>query len=132
MITRITSRTKSTGDTTTLVADDRPAELDSAPHDPDSMTAWMAEGNCRLYPPATFFPSDGVGVDRARKICRDYPVQERCLEYALEERIDQMIEDKTALAEQIIGAGDDWLTEMSTSQLREVLQLNPSALEFES
>ena len=88
MITRITSRTKSTGDTTTLVADDRPAELDSAPHDPDSMTAWMAEGNCRLYPPATFFPSDGVGVDRARKICRDCPVQERCLEYALEERID--------------------------------------------
>ncbi|MEM8620818.1 MAG: WhiB family transcriptional regulator [Actinomycetota bacterium] len=88
MITRITSRTKSTGDTTTLVADDRPAELDNAPHDPDSMTAWMAEGNCRLYPPATFFPSDGVGVDRARKICRDCPVQERCLEYALGERID--------------------------------------------
>ena len=88
VITRITSRTKSTGDTTTLVADDRPTELDSAPHDPDSMTAWMAEGNCRLYPPATFFPSDGVGVDRARKICRDCPVQERCLEYALEERID--------------------------------------------
>ena len=26
----------------------------------------MAEGNCRLHPPATFFPSDGVGVDKAR------------------------------------------------------------------
>ncbi len=66
----------------------RPAELAAAPHDPDSATAWMAEGNCRLHPPATFFPSDGVGVDKARKICRDCPVKARCLDYALEERID--------------------------------------------
>ena len=36
----------------------------------DSPTAWMAQGNCRNYPPATFFPSDGVGVDR-RGIDRD-------------------------------------------------------------
>ena len=35
----------------------------------DSSTAWMQSGNCRNYPPDTFFPSDGVGVDRARKIC---------------------------------------------------------------
>jgi len=66
----------------------RPAELITAPHDPDSETAWMAEGNCRLHPPSTFFPSDGVGVDRARKICRDCPVSATCLEYALENRID--------------------------------------------
>ena len=66
----------------------RPEELASAPPDPDSETAWMADGNCRLHPPATFFPSDGVGVDKARKICRDCPVTARCLEYALEERID--------------------------------------------
>lgn len=66
----------------------RPAELMTAPHDPDSETAWMAEGNCRLHPPSTFFPSDGVGVDRARKICRDCPVSAMCLEYALEQRID--------------------------------------------
>jgi WhiB family redox-sensing transcriptional regulator len=66
----------------------RPAELSTAPPDPDSETAWMATGNCRLHPPSTFFPSDGVGVDRARKICRDCPVMNRCLEYALTERID--------------------------------------------
>ena len=66
----------------------RPTELLGAGPDPDSETAWMAEGNCRLHPPATFFPSDGVGVDRARKICRDCPVMGQCLEYALEERID--------------------------------------------
>ena len=66
----------------------RPAELSATPPDPDSETAWMATGNCRLHPPATFFPSDGVGVDRARKICRDCPVTQRCLDYALDERID--------------------------------------------
>lgn len=54
----------------------------------DTVTAWMAEGNCRLYPPATFFPSDGVGVDKARKICQDCPVAAPCLDYALEQRID--------------------------------------------
>ncbi|MEZ5216133.1 MAG: WhiB family transcriptional regulator [Ilumatobacteraceae bacterium] len=48
----------------------------------------MAQGNCRSYPPATFFPSDGVGVDRARRICANCPVTEPCLEYALEHRID--------------------------------------------
>lgn len=68
--------------------EDRPAELCGAPPDPDSATAWMADGNCRLHPPATFFPSDGVGVDRARKICKGCPVGEQCLEYALENRID--------------------------------------------
>ena len=66
----------------------RPLELCLVEPDPDSPTAWMAEGNCRLYPPAVFFPSDGVGVDRARKICRDCPVSSRCLEYALDERIE--------------------------------------------
>lgn len=66
----------------------RPTSLNGAPPDPDSDSAWMSEGNCRLHPPATFFPSDGVGVDKARKICRDCPVTSRCLEYALEERID--------------------------------------------
>jgi WhiB family redox-sensing transcriptional regulator len=66
----------------------RPIELCIAEPDPDSLTAWMAEGNCRLYPPAAFFPSDGVGVDRARKICKDCPVLARCLDYALEERIE--------------------------------------------
>ncbi|MFO7721822.1 MAG: WhiB family transcriptional regulator, partial [Bacteroidales bacterium] len=30
-----------------------------------------------------FFPSDGVGVDRARKICKDCPVVSTCLEFAL-------------------------------------------------
>ncbi|MEY4230435.1 MAG: hypothetical protein RLZZ362_1284 [Actinomycetota bacterium] len=58
------------------------------PPDVDSVTAWMSAGNCRNYPPAVFFPSDGVGVDRARKICVDCPVLGQCLEYALDQRIE--------------------------------------------
>lgn len=51
-------------------------------------TAWMADGKCRDLPPAMFFPSDGVGVDQARRVCADCPVREPCLEYALYNRID--------------------------------------------
>jgi SNF2 family DNA or RNA helicase len=42
----------------------------------------------------------------------------------LEERIDQMIEQKNELAESIIGTGEAWLTEVSTEQLKEVLSLS--------
>lgn len=49
---------------------------------------WMRDGACRNYPPAAFFPSDGVGVDAARRICADCKVRVECLEYALEARID--------------------------------------------
>lgn len=56
--------------------------------DPESATAWMTEGSCRLYPPNKFFPSDGAGVDRAQKICASCPVAAECLTYALELRIE--------------------------------------------
>jgi WhiB family redox-sensing transcriptional regulator len=49
---------------------------------------WMQRGRCREIPPSTFFPSDGVGVDVARRICADCPVKSPCLEYALENHID--------------------------------------------
>lgn len=51
-------------------------------------TDWMAEGKCREVPPATFFPSDGVGVEVARRICATCPMQAPCLEYALRNKID--------------------------------------------
>ncbi len=41
----------------------------------------------------------------------------------LEEQIDQMIEDKKALAESIVGKGENWLTEMTTADLRSLVQL---------
>jgi WhiB family redox-sensing transcriptional regulator len=49
---------------------------------------WMARGNCRDHPPATFFPSDGVGVEVARRICASCPVKSPCLEYALRNGVD--------------------------------------------
>ena len=49
----------------------------------------------------------------------------------LEERIDEMIEQKMKLAHNIIGAGDSWLTEMSTGQLEDVLSLRQTAMEAE-
>lgn len=41
----------------------------------------------------------------------------------LEERIDEMIQDKRALASSIVGEGENWLTEMSTTDLRELVRL---------
>ena len=49
---------------------------------------WMDEGNCVEQPPGLFFPSDGVGVEVAKKVCVDCPVREVCLEYALVNRVD--------------------------------------------
>lgn len=49
---------------------------------------WMANGLCAEQPPALFFPSDGVGVEIAKKICGQCSAQEQCLEYALANKID--------------------------------------------
>lgn len=51
-------------------------------------TDWMEAGKCKDLPPSLFFPSDGVGVDVARKICAECAVRLECLEYALYHRID--------------------------------------------
>ncbi len=48
----------------------------------------MTAGKCHNLPPSTFFPSDGVGVEIARRICADCPMKQPCLEYALANRID--------------------------------------------
>src|SRR5579862_5005251 len=61
---------------------------DSTEVDKELDTTWMAEGKCRELAPETFFPSDGVGVEIARRICADCPVKEPCLEYALHNRIE--------------------------------------------
>ena len=45
----------------------------------------------------------------------------------LEEKIDKMLEDKKELADRIIGAGENWITEMSNDKLREVLTLSSEA-----
>jgi SNF2 family DNA or RNA helicase len=47
----------------------------------------------------------------------------------LEERIAELIESKKALAENVVESGEEWLTELSTEQLRELLVLGKDALE---
>ncbi|BDA75497.1 protein splicing site [Calothrix sp. PCC 7716] len=46
----------------------------------------------------------------------------------LEEKIHDMIESKKQLAEQVVGAGEQWLTELDTNQLRDLLLLDRGAV----
>lgn len=55
-------------------------------------TEWMADGVCSpehtpRHDPNIWFPVDGVGVDRARRLCSACPVEADCLDYALTNRI---------------------------------------------
>ena len=70
-------------------------------------------------------------TDRAYRIgqTRRVQVHKFVVRGTLEERIDQMIESKVELAENIIGSGERWLTELSTDQLRELLTLRNDAVD---
>ncbi len=72
-------------------------------------------------------------TDRAYRIgqTRRVQVHKFVVRGTLEERIDQMIESKVELAENIIGSGERWLTELSTDQLRELLTLRNDAVDDE-
>ena len=69
-------------------------------------------------------------TDRAFRIGQTQNVQVRTFVCVgtLEERIDQMLESKKALAEQIVGNGEEWLTELSVAELRDVIRLAPEAV----
>jgi len=69
-------------------------------------------------------------TDRAFRIGqrRDVQVRKFVCVGTLEEKIDAMIEQKKALAEQVVGTGESWLTELTTAALREVLTLAPEAV----
>jgi SNF2 family DNA or RNA helicase len=73
---------------------------------------------------------EAQATDRAFRIGQTRRVQVHklvCLG-TLEEKIDAMIESKKGVAEQVIGAGEGWLTELSTAELRQVLALRPEAV----
>jgi SNF2 family DNA or RNA helicase len=69
-------------------------------------------------------------TDRAFRIGqrRDVQVRKFVCVGTLEERIDRLIAEKRALAQLVVGAGESWLTEMSTSELRELITLAPEAV----
>jgi len=46
----------------------------------------------------------------------------------LEERIDQMIEDKKQLSDSIVGSDESWLTELDNDAFKELIALNKSAV----
>jgi SNF2 family DNA or RNA helicase len=73
---------------------------------------------------------ENQATDRAFRIGQRKNVQVRTLICGgtLEDRIDQMIEAKRALAERIVGSGETWLTELSTAELAEVFRLSSGAL----
>ncbi len=69
-------------------------------------------------------------TDRAHRIGQERRVQVHkfvCIG-TLEERIDALLEQKRNLADNIVGSGEDWLTELSTDKLREMFQLSREAV----
>ncbi|MEZ0072491.1 SNF2-related protein [Planotetraspora sp. GP83] len=73
---------------------------------------------------------ENQATDRAFRIGQTKNVQVRkfiCVG-TLEERIDEMIERKKALAESVVGTGEDWIATLSTAELRELFRLSPEAV----
>jgi SNF2 family DNA or RNA helicase len=64
-------------------------------------------------------------TDRAFRIGqkRNVQVHKFVTTGTLEEMIDDMIESKKGLAQAVVGSGENWLTEMSTDELRNVVSL---------
>lgn len=69
-------------------------------------------------------------ADRAHRIGQTRRVQVHkfvCIG-TVEERIDRLLAEKSALADQIVGSGDEWLTGLSTQELRTYLALSDDAI----
>ncbi|MFZ5641242.1 MAG: DEAD/DEAH box helicase, partial [Bacillota bacterium] len=68
---------------------------------------------------------ENQATDRAYRIGQNRHVQVRKFVTlgTLEERIDEMIEYKQGINELIVGSGENWVTELSTGELREIFAL---------
>ncbi len=77
---------------------------------------------------------ENQATDRAFRIgqTKNVQVHKFVCTGTLEERINDMINSKKALAEQVVGAGEQWLTELDTDQLRNLLLLDRDAVIDES
>ncbi len=69
-------------------------------------------------------------TDRAFRIgqTRNVQVYKFLCTGTMEERIDEMIERKKALSEAIVGSSENWITELSNEDLREIFQLRKEAV----
>ncbi|WP_020468320.1 DEAD/DEAH box helicase [Zavarzinella formosa] len=74
---------------------------------------------------------ENQATDRAFRIgqTRSVQVHKFVCVGTMEEKIDQMIEQKKDIAGRVVGTGEGWLTEMSNTELKELLALRPDAVE---
>ena len=74
---------------------------------------------------------ENQATDRAFRIGqhRNVQVHKFVVAGTLEERINAIVEGKQNLADTIVGSGEQWLTELSTEQLREMLTLRREMLD---
>jgi SNF2 family DNA or RNA helicase len=73
---------------------------------------------------------ENQATDRAFRIGQKRQVQVHkflCVG-TLEEKIDEMIESKKAIAGTVVGTGEDWLTKLSNEELRDLFKLRREAL----
>ncbi len=73
---------------------------------------------------------ENQATDRAFRIGQTKNVQVHKFLCAgtLEEKIDEMIERKKAVAEKVVGAGEGWLTELTTDELKDLFALRAEAV----
>jgi SNF2 family DNA or RNA helicase len=73
---------------------------------------------------------ESQATDRAFRIGQNRRVQVHKFLCAgtLEEKIDAMIEGKKDLALRVVGAGEAWLTQLTTAELMDVMKLRPTAV----
>jgi SNF2 family DNA or RNA helicase len=76
---------------------------------------------------------ENQATDRAYRIgqTRDVQVHKFVCLGTLEERIDALIESKRELAENVIGASDGWVTDLTTDELRDLISLRAEAVQTE-
>jgi len=74
---------------------------------------------------------ENQATDRAFRIgqTRNVQVHKYVCAGTLEEKIDEMIERKKAIAEQVVGAGEGWLTELSNAELKRLFALRTEGVE---
>jgi SNF2 family DNA or RNA helicase len=73
---------------------------------------------------------ENQATDRAFRIgqSRNVQVHKFVCVGTLEEKIDEMIERKKAIADNVVGAGEAWLTELSTAEIKDLFALRQEAL----
>jgi len=73
---------------------------------------------------------ENQATDRAFRIGQTKAVQVHKLVCAgtLEEKIASIIDRKAAVSERVVGTGEGWLSELNSTQLRELVALAPEAV----